>query len=66
MRAEFAPGDYVRNPRQPAWGHGQVQSAVGLLVTVMFEHAGKVVVNTAAVPLEPLDGPCADPHPGQD
>jgi len=34
-RSEFAPGDYVRHPRQPEWGLGQVQSAIGNRVTVM-------------------------------
>jgi hypothetical protein len=33
-----------------------VQSALGEKVTVMFEHAGKVVVNTAIVPLDRVDG----------
>ncbi|HQT64448.1 MAG: DUF3553 domain-containing protein [Acidocella sp. 20-57-95] len=56
-RAEFEPGDYVRNARQPDWGLGQVQTAVGEKVTVMFEHAGKVVVNTLHVPLDRVDAP---------
>jgi hypothetical protein len=50
-RSEFAPGDYVRHPRQPDWGLGQVQSAIGNRVTVMFEHAGKVLINTDVVTL---------------
>jgi len=54
-RSEFEPGVYVRNPRQPGWGVGQVQSAIGEKVTVMFENAGKVVVNTAAVTLDRVD-----------
>ncbi len=41
-RSEFEPGAYVRHPKQPEWGLGQVQSAIGNRVTVMFEHAGKV------------------------
>ena len=57
IRSEFEPGDYVRNPRQPDWGLGQVQSALGEKVTVMFEHAGKVVVNTNHAPLERVDEP---------
>jgi hypothetical protein len=56
-RTEFEPGLYVRNPRQPDWGLGQVQSAVGEKVTVMFENAGKVVVNTATVTLDRVDEP---------
>ncbi len=54
-RSDFAPGDYVRHPRQPDWGLGQVQSAIGNRVTVMFEHAGKVLVDTAVVALEPAE-----------
>ncbi len=54
-RSEFAPGDYVRHPRQPDWGLGQVQSAIGNRVTVMFEHAGKVLVDISVVSLEPAE-----------
>ncbi|MDE8348985.1 MAG: DUF3553 domain-containing protein [Acidocella sp.] len=57
MRSEFEPGDYVCNPRQPDWGLGQVQSAVDEKVTVMFEHAGKIVMNTNHVQLERVDAP---------
>jgi hypothetical protein len=56
-RSEFEPGLYVRHPRQPDWGLGQVQSAVGEKVTVMFENAGKVVLNTATVTLDRVDEP---------
>jgi hypothetical protein len=52
QRSEFEPGAYVRHPRQPEWGLGQVQSAIGKRVTVMFENAGKVVIDTDAVTLE--------------
>ncbi len=52
QRSEFGPGDYVRHPKRPEWGLGQVQSAVGNRVTVMFEHAGKVLVDTDVVALE--------------
>jgi hypothetical protein len=57
MRAEFEPGQYVRNPRQPDWGLGQVQSAIAEKVTVMFENAGKVVVNTTQVTLDRVENP---------
>lgn len=40
----FAPGMLVRHPGQPDWGVGQVQSAIDGRITVMFEHAGKVVL----------------------
>ena len=54
-RSEYEPGQFVRHPTQPAWGVGQVQSVVGDRVTVNFEHAGKVLVNTAVVSLHILD-----------
>jgi hypothetical protein len=57
QKSDFEPGLYVRNPRQPDWGLGQVQSAIGEKVTVMFENAGKVVVNTATVTLDRVDDP---------
>lgn len=46
------PGMFVRHPRQPDWGLGQVQSVVGPRVTVNFEEQGKVVVDTQVVDLE--------------
>ncbi len=51
MPEAFAPGMLVRNPEQPAWGLGQVQSAVGTKVTANFEHAGKLTLNVAVVKL---------------
>jgi len=54
-RSEFEPGLFVKCPKNPEWGVGQVQSALGEKVTVMFEHAGKVVVNTASVALDRVD-----------
>ncbi len=52
MANDFTPGTLVRNPDQPDWGLGQVQSAVGPKVTVNFENAGKVTMNLAAARLE--------------
>ncbi len=49
------PGMRVLHPDRPDWGVGQVQSAIGDRVTVNFEHAGKVLVNTAVVALNILD-----------
>ena len=49
------PGQRVRHPGRPDWGVGQVQSVIGHRVTVNFENAGKVLVNVAVVPLEPVD-----------
>ena len=47
------PGQWVQHPDQPGWGTGQVQSVIGSRVTVNFLHAGKVLVNTDVVALEP-------------
>ena len=52
MRNLLEPGMLVRHPQRPDWGLGQVQSAVGAKVTVNFEHAGKVVVDSEQVTLE--------------
>ena len=49
---QFEPGQYVRLPAKPEWGLGQVQSVVGLKVTVNFTDAGKVVVQLGAAVLE--------------
>lgn len=55
MLEELSPGLRVRHPARPDWGEGQVQSAIGTRVTVNFEHAGKVLINTANVTLEVID-----------
>jgi hypothetical protein len=55
IRSEFEPGVYVRHPKKPEWGLGQVQSAIGDRVTVMFEHAGKMLINTTQVMLDRVD-----------
>ncbi|HJS84363.1 MAG TPA: DUF3553 domain-containing protein [Acetobacteraceae bacterium] len=51
------PGQWVRHPTRPEWGLGQVQSVIGERVTVNFENAGKVLINTAHVALDVLDTP---------
>ncbi len=48
----LTPGAQVRNPAQPDWGTGQVQSAIGTRVTVNFEHVGKQALDTRHVRLE--------------
>ena len=53
--APIEPGQRVRHPRQPEWGIGQVQSAIGSRVTVNFAHAGKVVINADVVALEIIE-----------
>ncbi len=52
----FEPGAIVRNPARPEWGDGQVQSSVNGRVCVMFENAGKQVVDVARVRLEVVAG----------
>ncbi len=56
MNAQLEPGMLVRNPREPHWGTGQVQSNIGDHITVNFEHAGKVVIDSRRVTLEPVFG----------
>ena len=43
----FSLGDFVIHPKQPEWGLGQIQSIVGMNVTVNFEHVGKQMINCA-------------------
>lgn len=52
MSAELVPGAFVRHPERPDWGLGQVQSVIGVRVTVNFEHQGKVLINEDRVGLE--------------
>ncbi len=51
MTQDLSPGMLVRHPLRPDWGIGQVQSAIGHRVTVNFEHAGKVLINSEKVTL---------------
>ncbi|MCW2246897.1 hypothetical protein M2352_002488 [Azospirillum fermentarium] len=51
----MVPGSWVRHPTCPEWGLGQVQSAVGPRVTVNFENAGKILINSALVTLDIVD-----------
>jgi len=54
MTQELTPGMLVRHPLRPDWGIGQVQSAIGHRVTVNFEHAGKLLINSEKVTLTPV------------
>ncbi|MBV1829394.1 DUF3553 domain-containing protein [Komagataeibacter sp. AV436] len=54
FRSFLVPGQLVRHPDHPEWGDGAVQSAIGARVTVMFPHAGKVMVNAMVVQLTEL------------
>lgn len=55
MQESLTPGAFVRHPGRPDWGLGQVQSAIGTRVTVNFEHAGKLLIDIAAVTLDVVD-----------
>ena len=44
----------VRNPDQPDWGTGQVQSNIGGRITVNFREEGKVVLDATRVTLLPV------------
>lgn len=55
MTTDLIPGMRVRHPARPDWGPGQIQSVVGHRVTVNFEDAGKLVINTDQVTLEIIE-----------
>lgn len=48
----LVPGMIVSHPGRPDWGHGQVQSCIGVRITVNFENVGKVVIDGSVVGLE--------------
>ena len=52
MAQDLEPGMLVRNPGEPDWGLGQIQSVAGKQVTVNFEHEGKLLINAERVTLE--------------
>ena len=52
INALLEPGMLVRNPAQPDWGTGQVQSNIGGKITVNFREQGKVVIDGSAIALE--------------
>ena len=54
----LTPGVLVRHPQKPEWGLGQVQSCIGDRITVMFQHAGKVVLDGKQIVLDNVP----DPH----
>lgn len=51
----LTPGAYVVQPDRPDWGLGQVQSVVGRRVTVNFENAGKLLIDSGVVALRAVD-----------
>ncbi|WP_424970198.1 DUF3553 domain-containing protein [Dinoroseobacter sp. S76] len=54
MNALLEPGMFVRNPSQPEWGVGQVQSNINSRITVNFENEGKVVLDATRIALDRL------------
>ena len=52
--AGLEPGSRVAHPGRPDWGEGTVQSVIGTRVTVMFEDAGKQVVDARVILLTRL------------
>jgi len=46
------PGSYVINKNNKNWGLGQIQSAIGNVITVNFENVGKKVINANKISLE--------------
>lgn len=54
LNAMLEPGQMVRHPSQPDWGLGQVQSNINGKITVMFQHAGKIVIDSRRVALLPV------------
>lgn len=56
MHTMIEVGALVRHPERPDWGIGQVQSIIGPRMTINFENAGKIVINTDLVMLT-LDRP---------
>ena len=52
--AGLGPGMLVRHPVRPDWGLGQVQSVVGVRITVNFEEAGKKLIDGSRIELEPV------------
>lgn len=57
INAILEPGMLVRNPAQPDWGTGQVQSNIGGKITVNFRDAGKMVIDGSHVMLVLVNDP---------
>ena len=55
MILDFEPGDKVLNTNNKDWGIGQVQSIIKDKVTVNFENAGKLVINTEVIKLDTIE-----------
>lgn len=57
LNAILAPGMLVRHPDCDDWGVGQVQSNVGMKVTVNFRDYGKVIIDSSRIALLPVFEP---------
>ena len=55
MFLNYAPGDFVINPKNKTWGTGQIQSIINNKVTVNFENVGKKVINSKKIILEKIN-----------
>ena len=55
MFLNYAPGDFVINPKNTSWGIGQIQSIINNKVTVNFENVGKKVINSNEIILEKIN-----------
>jgi len=51
MNEVLEPGMFVRHSLKPEWGIGQVQSRIGMRITVNFQDAGKVAIDGTRVEL---------------
>ncbi|PTX55866.1 uncharacterized protein DUF3553 [Litoreibacter ponti] len=51
MNSLLEPGMLVRNPAEPDWGLGQVQSNINGKITVNFENMGKMTLDATRVDL---------------
>ena len=54
MILDYEPGDKVTNPNKKEWGIGQVQSIIGIKVTINFENVGKKVIIADTIKVEKL------------
>jgi hypothetical protein len=55
MTERMTPGTLVQHPERPDWGLGQVQSVIGNRLTVNFENAGKLLINSDIVELRRIE-----------
>ena len=55
MFSNYGPGDFVINPKNKAWGTGQIQSVIKNKVTVNFENVGKKVINSKEIIIERIN-----------